>query len=451
MNEVVPTHEAAHGGKEIYTHFQVGPAEYVSAREEAPEIKRCCAIHPEYPIFYVCLVCGSMFCRFCPASQEGGSKACPFCGGQCGLVAGEQSKSGERTIAKYDDQTGAATETAKPEIKTVSVKLYFTDFITAMKYPFNFPISLIAGAVLFFILIFGQIILVFGGGWAALFSLVVFAVMMMLKFGVLFKTIENFTRANFREGFLPRVKKFTIFEDFLNPLIASIGVYTVSFGLFILIAVSLGMYAWFAFAEDTQTIEDEMRLRGTQINSTLSANESDKTLSKMREMQLKEMIDQARLRQFESVFGHNHLLESEQLGKFVKSVLNLTITYQMPLFFAFILGFLYFPAVCMTLDKNRSFWEILQFRAALREIRSLGFDYIKIVLLSFGFIVILLSAAVGLYSIFNALEFPVVGILSALIAASFLFFYFWLVTSAIVGMVICKRNENFDRKIPILP
>jgi hypothetical protein len=427
----------------IYTHFQVEPARHVGAGEKEPEIKKHCAIHPEYPVFYTCSVCENLFCRFCPASIEGGLKICPFCGGQCILYDKAYSPATSPKETKYDDHKDEAKE-IENEIKTVRSKLYLTDFLVAMKYPFKFPVSLLIGSVLFFILMFGQIVLVTSGGWTALGALVGFAVILMLKFGVFFKTVESFTRANFQNSFLPRVKKFAIWEDFFHPLIAGFGANIMAFGLLIVIAVSIGFYAWSTFAENSQTMEDEMRERGNQINSTLNANDPNKNSAKAREIRLKEMIDEAHLREFESVFGHNQLLESEQLEKLVQSVMNLTLTFQMPVLFAFLFGFSYFPAACLTLHKTRTFGGILEFKTGFKEIRELGFDYLKILLTGFGFITIFLAVVAGAFSIFEYLKLPVIGILSALIAGSFLFFYFWLVLSAIVGIAVSKRTASIQ-------
>ena len=445
MNKLESTQETSDfnntNSTEIYTHFQGKSEKSEPVFEEEIEIKKCCAVHPEYPPFYVCTVCENIFCKICPASVGNKLKICPFCGGECALYSRHYWEFNEQKNTEYDYFEDETIKT-KNEIKPVNTKLELTDFLAALMYPFYHPLSLLVGAVLFFILVFGQIVSAFSGGWTMFGALALIPVILMLKFGVFLKTLENFTQANFQNSFMPRIKKFTIWEDFVNPFIVSVGVYLVSFGLFMVLAVSLGFYAWFSFAGRIETIETEMIIKGNQVNSILDSNNSDKTLTQARETEQKEMINEARLRQFESVFGHNHLLESEQLGKLIKSVMSLTLTFQMPIIFAFILGILYFPAVCLTLDKTRSFRKILQFKAGFKEIKKLGIDYIKILLMCFIFIFVLTAVVVGMFSAFAYMEIPLAGILSAMLAGSILVFYFWLVFSGVLGITVCKRLEN---------
>ncbi len=422
--------------KEIYTHFQVGTGTRVEGGTQTTQ--KCCSIHPELPPFYVCTICENLFCKICTLPDEGDKKVCLFCGGMCVLYLRlnssiEANKQPESSYQLVHEQVFKVIE---PEI--TYAKLVTADFFAALIYPFKFPFSLIIGGFLFSILVLGLIITTFRWDWTWWVTFVFISFIIMLKFGALSKTFESFLQGDFKQSFMPRLHKFTIGEEFINPFITGLGGCLVSFGLFFVISFGLGFYAWFSFTNDLNKVEAEMRQSGSNLNSTINSTASANPIKAVNEHELRALINQTRLRQLESVFGNNHLVDDKQLEKLAKSILRLTIFFQVPVFLAFILGILYFPAICLTIGQAHSAsWR--RFTIGFQAMRNLGFDYIKILLLSFVFFAVSIAAIKGLDLTFSNLDLPIAGVFSAIIVGSFLIFYFWTAFSSILAITACKK------------
>ncbi len=121
--------------------------------------------------------------------------------------------------------------------------------------------------------------------------------------------------------------------------------------------------------------------------------------------------------------------------------MRLTIFYQVPVCLAFILGVLYFPAVCLTVGNIHSVGK-RHFTSGFKAMKKLGFDYMKILLMCFTLFSVSIAAIIGLDRIFSKLELPIAGVFSAIIVGSFLIFYFWTVFSGLLGITFCKGSKS---------
>ncbi len=296
--------------KEIYTNFQIGEIDYAAVDEAEEKLYKCCAIHPDLKPFYICTVCESLFCKICVISGENELKICPFCGGRCTRYL---RKNWTMDDKKHDESVYDLKEEPEEEKETEKVyaKLVKEDFLAALIYPFYSPFSLILGGTFFAVLVFGVIITAFRGEWMWWVTLALTSIILTLKFGILEKTFENFTQGNFKKSFMPRLNKFTIWEDFINPYFTGFGVYIVSFGLFFVMAFALGLFAWVSFSKSVNNIENEMLQSGNHLNSIIKSSDSDKPVNEISENELRTMINQTRLRELESVFGNNHLADNK--------------------------------------------------------------------------------------------------------------------------------------------
>lgn len=423
----------------IFTNFQVPEANLKMLAEAPHEHGKCCAVHSELPPFYVCTACENLFCKDCPAI-EADAKICPFCGGKCILYLGQMWKFEKPPETKYDIKA-EKIETAVEEIHAdyVYTKLRKEDFFKALIYPLRFPVGLLTGGILSAVLVFGLIVTAFHGGWMFLLTIIITAMILMMKFGVLSRCFENLSQDTIKTGYMPRIKKFAIFEDFVHPFFMGLEVYLVAFGLFAVLALTLCSYAWFSFSDSADMLEVGMETTEGQINSTLNL---DRKANGIRENEFRKIINHTRFSQMETIFGSNHLVDNQQLEKAVKSISRLTVYFQMPVVFVFILGVLFFPAVCLTIGRNHSLSTKQRFIFGFKEIKTIGFDYVKILFLCF---VLLVGSAGAIYTLslsFSRLELPIAGVLSAIIAGSFLIFYFWTVFSSILAITICDRAEQ---------
>src|SRR5215213_4250665 len=249
--------------KNILTNFQVAETD----RRALPELERtnakACAVHSDKPPFYICTICESLFCKDCPATGAENQITCLFCGGNCVLYMGRMWKmDANKPEAKYEIEEEEKSPPPR-EFEIVYTKLRTKDFINALIHPLRFPLGLLVGAVLFSVLVLGQIVTLFRGGWMLLATLIITGVIMMLKFGVLSKSFENFRQSDYkRRSYMPQLKKFTIWEDFVSPFFTGINSYLLSFGLFVALTITAAVYGWFGFSANVEAIETEMLQTG---------------------------------------------------------------------------------------------------------------------------------------------------------------------------------------------
>ena len=428
--------------KKILTNFQVTE----SARPPLPELERTdgkkCAIHAEKTPFYICIVCENLFCKDCPPTDNDKQKSCLFCGGKCVLYMGQMWKmAAPKPSAKYElEQDVKATPARNFEI--VYTKLRMKDFINALICPLRSPLGLLVGGTLFSALVFGEIVTLFRGGWMLSATVGMAIVMILLKFGVLSKSFENFAQGSYKHrGFMPHLKKFTIWEDFVSPFFIGISSYLLSFGLFIALMTAAITYSWFSFSGNVEAIETEMLQRGEQVNAMINQGKADQR----QQMEVKAIINKMRDSQFEAAFGNNHLVDNKEFIKLVYSFVRLSLWFQMPMYFAFILGVLFFPAICLASGENHFQSLKKRFFAGFKMMRTIGFDYLKILFMSFLLLVFSGLAIFGLNRLFSKFEMPVAGIFAAIVTGSFLMFYFWTAFSSILGIALVNKEIVYEQ------
>jgi hypothetical protein len=429
----------------IFTHFQVKGTDYKALHEIESIPDKVCAVHADKEPYYICTICENLFCRDCPAQAAEKKWICPFCGGKCVLYMGQVWQfENKKPQAKYDFEE----ETSAPKVQNYQVvytKLKFRDFINAMIYPMRFPLALVVGGILFAALVFGQIVTLFKGSVLLFAATAITSVIVMMKFGILSKCFENLSQKNHQHhSYMPHIKKFGVFEDFIMPFITGMQSYLVAFGLFIILASTVGIYAWFSFTDYLQRTETGLRQTEQQLNSVIDTGNSDSKLAQRRQNEFKKIFDDWRLKKMESVFGTNHLADNEQLERLINSVMRLTLWFQMPICFAFILGVLFFPAVCLSTGENQFFSLKKTFISSFKTMKIIGFDYIKILFMCF---ILLLFSVLNIYALswlFSKLEMPTAEIFSAIVAGSFLIFYFWVAYSSILSTALLNKETTFE-------
>lgn len=399
-----------------------------------------CSIHSEKEPHYICEICKNLFCKTCPESFGSKVKLCPSCKGLCLIYTGEADAT-EKIVGAVNKPYRRIEE--KKDTKK-EIKLEARDFLNALIYPFSFFLNLIFGALFFTILLLGLIVAGLGGNsliWAAA-GFAFLAV--MIKLSVFSKTLENLSQKKTGSGFMPRLNRFTVWEDFIQPLFTGIGVYFVSFGLFSVLLIGAYGFAWYQLSDNLNNIETEIRNTHNQITSTIKSAEPQnfQTYSQAQELEVK--IEQSRQNLITSALGANYLGDTEELEKFVLTIMRLSIFLLMPLCFAFLMGILYFPAACSIAGATRSFKKTLNPFNGLRMIKKMGFDYIKILSLCFVFVGALFGQSLGFYLTFSHFELPFWGILSALLVGGIFIFYFWVVFSFISGIAVDKFREKLE-------
>ena len=402
-----------------------------------------CSVHSDRELSYVCQICKLYFCKTCPHSFGSSVKICLDCGGLC-MTYEDFEKLDEKTIGAINRPYArvAANDSKDKENEQLKrAKLSTKDFTAALIYPLKFPVALLIGAFLLTILTFGQTVLAIGGINLFTVAAGVSALTLMLIFSVQTKTIENCMRGKTENGFLPGINRFTFWEDLIHPLFLGIGVFLASFGLFIVLTFSAGVYAWTQLSEDLRMSEDQMRLSAKRVNTVLdNLNDGRTSGGANGSVTFEHKIEQNLQNQTERVFGSSYLGDTAQLEKFLRSMLRLSVYFQMPVGFAFILGLLVFPAVCLIAASTRSFGKTVNLLRAFQIIKQIGFDYIKILVTLLAFLMVVSTLVSGIFIALSFFEQSFVGVVAGLTVGSFLAFYLWVSFSKILGIALFKKQ-----------
>ena len=425
----------------VLTNFQLPELDYKAIGPVERILEKSCSIHPDTRPFYVCIVCESLFCRDCPRQDGKNSLICLYCGGNCVLYMGRiwqfESKKPEATY-QIEDQI---IEDEEIKYEDVYSKLTFRDFLNALVYPLRFPFGLLVGGLLFCALVLGQIVTLFKGGGMIFVTLALTAVIMTLKFGILFKCFENrIQKSEKPRGYMLHVMKFGLFEDFIIPLFSGIQLYAISFGLFTILVLTAGIYGWLSYSDSVEQIQTSAVQSDQRLNSVIDGQTPDALLRQRRERETRKIMENLRLKRLETVFGTNHLADNKQLERLVLSIVSLTLWLQMPICFALILGVLFFPAVCLSIGDNQFQPMKKKFLSGLKMMKLIGFDYVKILFLSLMLILFSMLNISVLNWAFSKLEMPAAAILAAIIAGCFLVFYFWVVFSSILSTTLRHKE-----------
>jgi hypothetical protein len=193
--------------------------------QPTPQAEPMCSMHDDLSAIWVCGTCVNNFCKSCPTSYGSNVKICPFCGAMCNKI-----EKVEEAKAKAVSHSAA-----------MSGGFGFEDFVKSLAYPFKFKTSLLLGAVMYAFFSIGTGAAGFGGFFMLSAALVCFLLTNTLWFGVLANTIENFAQGKVDSDFMPSFEDFSIWDDVVHPFFLWVGVFIVTTGPLILLAV----FAWF--------------------------------------------------------------------------------------------------------------------------------------------------------------------------------------------------------------
>ena len=121
-------------------------------------------------------------------------------------------------------------------------------------------------------------------------------------------------------------------------------------------------------------------------------------------------------------------------------MLRLSVYFQMPIGFAFILGLIVFPAFCLAAASARSLLKTVNLFGAFQIIKNIGFDYIKILAMSLLFLIILITLAGGIFILLSFFDHSLISVVSALAVSGFIAFYFWISFAQIIGIALYKKQ-----------
>jgi hypothetical protein len=411
-----------------------------------PPQANVCLIHPENEPAFYCDGCANLFCKGCPTSYGGTVKICPMCGAMCKPLAEAREKQQKAVRFQQDLAQGFG----------------FDDFGKAFAYPFKFKFSLVAGAIMFMLFTLGQSSSGVGGTFMLAASGFCMMLANMLTFGVLAHTVENMSQGKLEENFMPSFDDFNILDDVLHPFFLSIGANIVAFGL--LIAIFIGGL-WYMSNQAVENHGDKIADMSKRIQENKEARDDgrilpdgtvvpplDQLTPAQRQAvddnnieELQKLLTDQRKADLESVVGKTPETKDREFKQLMANLAGIGTPVQLLAVLALLWGLFYFPAACMVAGYTRSFAATINPTVGIDTIKRMGFDYVKICLMSL-FLLFIIPAIIGgvLGFILKAFDMPGVGNLPATAIGSLFTFYFSVVFSLVLGYALYKNSAKLN-------
>lgn len=208
--------QAAWSGAQTFdAHSHGGQTWNEPAWNTRPGLDSACRFHPVEAATLVCRGCHATFCRACPNQVSASSVyLCPVCGNFCDPLEGLKER-----VSLYDFQ---------------SEGFGFSDFGTALLYPFKHLASLLGGALLYAFLLLA--------GMRAQF------LASALLFGCISLVIHRVGNGKLHRDFLPDFADFSFWDDVLVPCFLGLGVTIATLGPIIVLFIAL-LFGWFGGAQ----------------------------------------------------------------------------------------------------------------------------------------------------------------------------------------------------------
>ena len=372
-----------------------------------------CHNHPGVKPKYVCRMCAVALCNECPRFVgTSGIPVCPLCGDLCKSYAEAKSK------AERAELQGAG--------------FGISDFIKAIRYPFQHKAALFSGALLYsFLMIAG-----FRGGLIA----------WMIMFGCISHVINQVAWGRLDRSFMPDFSGFSMWDDVIVPVFLGIGITIVSWGpVFVLtIALMFGVIASAPSSHDGAAVDPEV-VEQQQFSEDLDAlvdPNADPTKAGEANQRVNEKLrpgSQLAKEAAKSQAEHNdptgmfsELLPYLGAGAAILILLLIGIGW----------GIFYSPMALAVAGYTQSFWSVVNPLVGLDTIRRMRGTYFKAfaMVLVLQIVSFIISAIIGLIT--SPLTLPFMGnLLANFINGSFTF-YFNLVIACVLGLSLFKCADR---------
>ena len=175
------------------------------ARVTGPTSTAACHNHPEAAPEYTCRNCGALLCKACTKLVRDKVPLCSLCGDLCH----DYRAVTEKIARAHFQRSGFGLE----------------DFVRAIRYPLQHKFALFSGA-----LIYGCLLMAGFRG-----SLVAW----MIMFGCISQVISQVAWGRLNRSFMPDMSSFSLWEDFVLPVLLGLGIMIVSWGPLIVLVFVL--------------------------------------------------------------------------------------------------------------------------------------------------------------------------------------------------------------------
>jgi hypothetical protein len=377
-----------------------------------PGLDAACHFHPAQAATLVCRGCQVTFCRSCP-NQMGTSTVllCPLCGNFCDKLEGVQRR---QKLYNYQSEGFG-----------------FTDFGTAIAYPFKHLASLIGGALLYSIV-------QFGGLYGSLLA-------PAILFGCISLVIHRVGNGKIDRDFLPDFSDFSFWDDVLVPFALGVGVLIVTLGPLILLVVAL-FFGAFGGGDSArpafiQPPAQKQIVTGDDL-AKLSGNATPEEEAEI-EKKLQAMHPSSQMAQ--------HLDDSKQSDNRLFGMVKQLIAHPGLILILALLGIgwavLYHPMALLVAGWTENLKSVLNPLVGLDTMRHMGLNYVKAFLMYMvvqGFAVVVSIIIAIVTSPFNM---PLVGNLPGKFLDGIFTFYTSLVIACVLGLSLFKSADRLGIEI----
>lgn len=359
-----------------------------------------CINHPQIMPKYICRACSVLLCGDCPKKMGMSVFICPVCGAMCESYA-QIKKKGDIAYRKNQG-------------------FGFEDLGQSLAYPFKFPASLIGGALLYAIFLFGGII-------GYLFA-------NMLLFGCIVVIIRQIAWGRMDRNFISEIGDNGFLDDLIKPGFLGIGVTLVSWGPMILggvIAIYMAMTAAAGMLQQQNLPEHERQ--SYQLQAEPKAR------------QFQDYSSQSE-RNFENPYDAEEKNFTEQRQKSVSNnYLNGILAAAIPLLLLIgigaLWGFFYYPMALAIAGYTQDFLATINPLVGFDTMKRMGGTYFK----AFGMyvVVMIIKGALGFVVGIVTMPFntPFGNIPGNLIGGA-ITFYSSMVIACLLGLALFKCSDK---------
>ena len=419
-----------------------GNGEFQNASSRAPDAETMdfCSVHPSAATAFVCNICQNSFCSVCP-NRFSSVRLCPSCGGVCTnyeelLLAGVSARGAlnkpyaRKTMEsanKVDDATG---------------KLRVRDFLRALVYPFTHPVDLAICSAFLIVCVLGMSLFLTGGLVTTIAA--VFSGLITVGFGfdVLARISSNIEHGDRSKGFLPKRLYIDSTDKLIYRLSRAGAAFFSAFGLFIILLSLAGVYAWQRNAESVAMTESAVEAARSSVDNLARTNPAVVTASR-----LTFMLNDSQRNLMNPAAGYAYMANDIPIEKIVMSFMRLSVYFLSPIFILLVLGFLQMPAACASALQNRSIKDVLNPLKAVQQMRLLGFEYVKLVLVLISFVT---AGSVLIWATFVNLGEFMSALTVALIAVALLGIFAavaWSAFSYVLALTLYRRTIYLESEV----
>ncbi len=372
-----------------------------------------CHNHPGTVPHYLCRMCSAALCKDCPRFV-GSSKVpvCPLCGDLCRDYAAVTSKS------------------ARVEFQESGFGL--DDFTRAVRYPFQHKVALVAGALIYSVLLLAGL----RGGLLA----------WMILFGCISHVITQVAWGRLNRSFMPDFSAFSFWDDLVVPIFLGLGISIVSWGPVIALTLALmfGVISTgvvsplspegqLASAQSAGPTEEDLDVLLDPNGDPKKAGEASKKLDQLRPgAQLAREAERSQEEENDPLGFARMLVPYFGAGLFVIVLFLASIAW----------AIFYYPMALAVAGYTQSFGSVINPLVGLDTIRRMGSTYFKAfgMVIAIQIVATILSAIVALLT--SPFTLPFIGNLPAHFINGTITFYFYLVIACVLGLSLFKCADR---------